>query len=326
MSTTELKPGQIKAIKLKIKDLSDLKQRLEKLYTQARSAQDFDDDFAREAVALQRAIQKKITELDQQLQAQKKTSMAPFEKIWNEQIATNCSQAIKAYKSSELVLFRGVIAKSSAFIGRSKENRKPKDSNKIVQELYDQMLTKMGIKALRSNSIFTTADYNHANQYGEVYIIFPINGFNFCYTKFDDLVLSSADSLVDKDLVKKIGKIVEAAKLDLNAFGILKFGWAQKNYYLDDGNPKNIQKFVDKLKKHPVLAKNALIRQLSLDMLLNPTQFAKKFKPSDKNLPAGMKAGVEVCVNGNYYAFAATEFGEYISEKLGFRIAGDHNR
>lgn len=88
-------------------------------------------------------------------------------------------------------LYRGVSNESrSAFIGRSRENRTPADSTKFFQEAFDILLDDWGFEAKRSNSIFCSTSPGHASSFGEIYYIFPKNGFKFLYTSVNDIVLS----------------------------------------------------------------------------------------------------------------------------------------
>jgi hypothetical protein len=67
-----------------------------------------------------------------------------------------------------------------------------------VQEMIDGWMKENGFKALRSNSFFVTGDYEQAMKYGNVYVIFPKDGFY--YTWFEgtkDLFNHLDDELQD---------------------------------------------------------------------------------------------------------------------------------
>lgn len=112
-------------------------------------------------------------------------------------IEQNCSDFLKSAQAADKFLYRGQRdTKLPVFVGRPRADREPKDSSVEAQKLADKCLTIMGFKALRSNSIFTSADYSQADNYGTVYAIFPKNGFDFTWSpKHDDLVIHSTGEL-----------------------------------------------------------------------------------------------------------------------------------
>ena len=116
-------------------------------------------------------------------------------------IEQNCSEFLKSAQAADKFLYRGQRdTKLPVFVGRPRADREPKDSSVEAQKLADKCLTIMGFKALRSNSIFTSADYNQADNYGTVYAIFPKNGFDFTWSpKHDDLVIHSTGELTGHD-------------------------------------------------------------------------------------------------------------------------------
>jgi hypothetical protein len=101
-----------------------------------------------------------------------------------------CSSFIKEMKKSNNFLFRGMNSlyskkksshKNQVVYGKSLEDREPVDTSKVTQKLFDQVLSQAGFKAIRGNSIFCTSDYDHAEGFGDLHIIFPKNGYNFTY-------------------------------------------------------------------------------------------------------------------------------------------------
>lgn len=112
-------------------------------------------------------------------------------------IEKNCSQFLKDARSVRKLLYRGQDdSRQPIFVGRPRDDREPKDSSAEAQRTLDGYLKLLGFKALRSNSIFTSANYDFASEYGNVYAIFPKNGFSFTWsTKHDDVVLHSASDV-----------------------------------------------------------------------------------------------------------------------------------
>lgn len=118
-------------------------------------------------------------------------------------VERDCSQALAAMTQSERFLYRGLKDKRSpqgpietpnAFRGAPHANRKSKDTFPALQIDVDNLLKKAGFAALRSNSIFVTSDPNQASEYGELYLVFPVDGFNMLWSpKYDDFYTGFLD-------------------------------------------------------------------------------------------------------------------------------------
>jgi len=116
-----------------------------------------------------------------------KNSESEFVKQFVPVLQKNCKQALSAFKKAN-VLYRGSKPHGSAYLGRSVKNRTPMDTPNPVQSNLDQLFLSAGYKAVRGNSIFVSGDADTADEYGHLYIIFPIDGFNFTWsTKISDL-------------------------------------------------------------------------------------------------------------------------------------------
>lgn len=103
-------------------------------------------------------------------------------------IATECSNILELYKRTQHVLYRGTRGKHpTIFKSASIANRHPSDTPKLVQRKFDKMLTALGFKAIRSNSIFTNPAKMNALEYTDddegLYVIFPVNGFDYTWSK-----------------------------------------------------------------------------------------------------------------------------------------------
>lgn len=101
-------------------------------------------------------------------------------------VAENCSESIDAMKQAKHYLYRGIqargdVANSIAFHGRSRENRKPLSTRPGMDETLNKGLRNSGMTAIRSNSIFCTSYPSAASSYGQLYLIFPKDGFKFTW-------------------------------------------------------------------------------------------------------------------------------------------------
>jgi hypothetical protein len=179
-----LKPGQIKDLKVKFEKLKGLEALEKKLRTLNDTRFQFDNMYIQNSDTYKFAMQEfdaiilkiknEIDKTKQQiatLQATKTVKNPAVDKLIKA-IAKECSQVIPFYRKTETVLLRGTNGKPKAFMGRSLNNREPKDSSSDAQRIYDTALKSMGFKALRSNSIFTTTDSAQSVNYGNVYYIF----------------------------------------------------------------------------------------------------------------------------------------------------------
>jgi predicted nuclease with TOPRIM domain len=116
-------------------------------------------------------------------------------------IEKNCSQMVDAVQITGTFLYRGMNDSEKIIHGLPHENRQAKDTKQSVQVKVDQMLKASGFKALRSNSIFCTTSHSHAGSFGKnVYIIFPLDGFDFTWSKEKDWVPSESEILDEYEL------------------------------------------------------------------------------------------------------------------------------
>jgi hypothetical protein len=94
------------------------------------------------------------------------------------------------YWKEQKYLYRGLDIKNSKLVllGKSNDERLPKDTPVNVQIAIDKRLSEAGFTALRGNSIFCTPNLYTAQAYAvpisNVFVIFPINGFSFTYNSF----------------------------------------------------------------------------------------------------------------------------------------------
>lgn len=104
-------------------------------------------------------------------------------------ISSECSEALQTYRSLNQMLYRGMKTESNVawFEGMPRENRKATDTSKASHALLNKMFEIAGIKARRDNSIFVSSDLDQASEYGDIYIIFPKDGFDFSWSpKYKD--------------------------------------------------------------------------------------------------------------------------------------------
>jgi len=301
----KLAPGKKKAIKLELHRLGELKEKIDHLKYTIGSVAVLAPEFKSEVFALVNAVNAKIEKLKKQLAADQTTSHKKFIGFWNQNVETNCSQALKEFRAVKRVLYRGTeVAPHKAFVGRSRLNRMTKDSDPTSQIMFDFALTKLGIKALRSNSIFTSSKISQAESYGDLYVIIPANGFIFSYTSEGDVQIDYPSELVSEKKINVINKLIKKAGRDPDDYDLA-------SDYLES----SIRDIKKDFSKDPVLSK------LKAEDLVDLAEFKKRYAPTDKNLRKGLKDGVEILINGSYYAFDYNTYHDVLEKVLKFKLS-----
>lgn len=98
------------------------------------------------------------------------------------QIKTRCQQFIRSTKITNKFLYRGIFSDNEFFKQSSPANRWPIGQSRSEQMMLDYILKLTGFTSLRSNSICCTANESSIENFGDPYIIFPIDGFTFTWS------------------------------------------------------------------------------------------------------------------------------------------------
>ena len=258
-------------------------------------------------------------------------------------IDMKCSRYLTDMKETGLFLYRGCKSSESQgydfFMGNSHQDRIPKDSNPEIQQQWDNILSQLGIKAKRSNSIFTSGEPNQAIMYGPKYIIFPFNTANFSWSKtqsdlvlnentlkqFNKITLSNEqESTIEThlDLITKLESELHHRSLNnilsnreyalLNRYTKLESNMIQ---LVKDTNQRSIKHVVDTLRAVIFYVSNDgdLVLQLTLildfmqELLKEPVEFDIKefqqvYKINDDDFIDALKFKNEICISGHYIA------------------------
>lgn len=324
----EKKPLDVKIVKSKIAKIEAMKEELSKLESAQRMAGP--GGVAPTSFA-NKALTDKMAEFHAMLDAEEASLRAQLEKAIADNmkkqstqfgplvqtIQKECSQVLKSYKYTGKVLFRGLKntkSNSPAYIGRSWNERKTLNSSPEGQKLFDYVMEKMGISALRRNSIFTTTDANQAEGYGNLYVIIPKNGFQFSWAihepdmVIDDVSVFYKNDIIDK-VVDNIDALVDKGKMLDTAAGyewheVLQFeGYEAAMAYLKDH-------------KYPAAA----LKQITLDKLIDYKHIKNNIGPTNKDFNNALESGNEILINGEYYAFSLSQFKDVLTGLLGLSI------
>lgn len=128
--------------------------------------------------------------------------------FWIDDIRTNCSDSLSVMQKYKHLLFRGLHINTPKVIwGDTPKDRRPRNTPWHVQTMLDNLLRKAGFKALRSNSIFCSGSEYMAQDYGDMFMVFPFNGFNFTWSPnvadlfedFNDQDLRKIKTMIQKN-------------------------------------------------------------------------------------------------------------------------------
>jgi hypothetical protein len=111
-----------------------------------------------------------------------------FVELFVPMLEQNCQQIVDIYKklNNGRVLFRGEHDYYDEQVRDIRINRKPVQMRRDYAEIIQEAYTDLNITAHRQNSIFTTPMRGRAEDWGNAYIVFPYDGFQFSY--FENLV------------------------------------------------------------------------------------------------------------------------------------------
>jgi hypothetical protein len=167
-----------------------------------------------------------------------------------------CSDFVKVMKSSNYFLYRGMKNSSmdgaiNVIYGKSFENRIPLDTDTSDQKRVDELLSAGGIKALRSNSIFTSGNPAFVEKFGPAYLIFPRNGFHYTWSKHRDWIPDMSDFPSDyrSDDISEVTYLTIFNRLDDLIYYLGMF--TNRFYKLIKGS-KNKKDFETKIKNKEV--------------------------------------------------------------------------
>ena len=265
-----------------------------------------------------------------------------------------CGDYLAIFKKTNKVLYRGTDrGLAQAFSGRSRDERKPKDSNPAAHRLVKIALTKLGIAARRDNSLFTTSDQNMAAEFGVIYIIIPENSAVYSWSAEPDLTLApstvrmhstSREWILLKRATMQAGQIGDTAayqgsqRENNTGYDVLKYDVGSANHLFSiahgmymDGKDSWVKEMSDPITAKPHLAwvvKNwpdtvlgayiarEMDRSLTLPVEINPQKLQATYQFTDENLEAALVNGHEVLIHGNYIAVRPGVWNELTAQDL----------
>lgn len=83
------------------------------------------------------------------------------------------------------------------------------------QQIIDNIFVEAGCSALRSNSTFVTSNIMSSRNFGDAYIIFPINGFEYTWTNIEDITEDEVSDMSLATFEKPFFQLSDEEKLEL---------------------------------------------------------------------------------------------------------------
>jgi hypothetical protein len=246
-------------------------------------------------------------------------------------IEKECSNYLQIFDKTHKELFRGTNLSGSVFEGVSIENRRPRDSTRKNQIIYDNYLKLLGIEARRSNSIFTTSKFGFAAGYGsEVYVIIPKNTAVYSWSRLEeDIVLSDDEELnfwISEKIISMIEKEINTMVFSISAYSTNEKDVPKMRLYTEklkdilSNNQKTIIINLEWISKN--IPKSPLLKYKNT--LLNPKPdlkaFQQEYQVTNKYLSAALTARHEVLIHGEYFGIHIDDWQSYrlFRRELGF--------
>jgi hypothetical protein len=255
----------------------------------------------------------KITELIRPGKRKPLPASADIDDIWERILTKRCTNIIDIYHDAEGdFLYRGMKTNVPWFRAASHQDRRPKDSNAQIAEVFDQLLAANGMRALRKNSIFATSNRDAASEFGLIYIIFPVDGFEYTYTNQEDIVLETWNQIIDRNMMHDLNKAyVEAMKAKRGEDWKLSYLY---NWITDStASDQTPEQGLARLKE---ISDDPWVQALEIGDLFNADSFRRRYNPSKHLLEHAIDHKLEVMIRGQYYAFRLDLYGQRLRQLM----------
>jgi hypothetical protein len=94
----------------------------------------------------------------------------------------SCNEYILSARQSGRFLYRGIDTERPIMLIDPPPNRMPQGQSLTEQAMLDRILKMTGFTALRSNSRSCTTNPSDALEFGNLYLIFPMDGFSYTWS------------------------------------------------------------------------------------------------------------------------------------------------
>lgn len=226
------------------------------------------------------------------------------------QILNDCQQFLHEVEwQSDHVLFRGTSNRPSGKYDRNlTKSRNPKNSSREMHNFFIRLYNDLGITANRSNSLFCTGDSTDAQSYGDLYVIIPLDPFEFSWMDFvKDLYLDDfgfIPEIVDNKVIIDFILDLEKTKKTLEVIKFIPAQYKDKYQYWPPATKRKfLNKYLPSFKKELILNYIDLYEQLANPAVWDLDHAIKYFKPHihTTNLERGLASGNEILIKCNEY-------------------------
>jgi hypothetical protein len=245
-------------------------------------------------------------------------------------IQAHCKTMLSANKAANKFLYRGIdamMSNNSIFLANPRTDRRPLDTKVGVQSTMDDYLRSQGFTALRTNSIFCTSDYEDAALFGDVFIIFPLDGFSYTWSmRHADWVITEKYLSPNYTKLYKIFKMAYVKIPELR--NTPEFKTYLSEFVLRDSHDYrttlgNIQAFMKNIppvafhffSENLIRGINRVLEQ-SLDLKMASESFIEANKIIDTRLDSALKMDHEVMICGRYVAIQNEKYGDILKGML----------
>ena len=311
----DLLPGEKKYPKeVQLRDLEAVQRRIDDLKDAITKSDDLMKMFKqdKELQAKLNQLQDRVTRRVEILYKVKQRPTSGMARMFA-LLDAECSEFIPQMQKAGKLIYRGTKDDADQFEGRSREDRKVKDSDSEISETFDRMMAQLGVQALRSNSIYTTSSYGFASSYGyNVYIIFPKNGFHFLGTNKRDLILERWSQLMDpkqlQELWQELDEWGQANVPDWKDTGIGRAYRYQEWNYLARQIKENFGWEGNPLK---------LPEKFNIDEkdYVTPEAVQAEYEPNTTDLAEAIRNGNELLINGEYWALKKATWEQAVRQR-----------
>lgn len=138
-------------------------------------------------------------------------------------ITKECSEICYEYTMTNAFLYRGSHPYDSFDKIIPRMDRKPMNTNPEVSAMFDEEFEKLFGWKPRSEGVFCTGRNVRSELYGDPYIVFPKNGYQFIWSKrINDLYIDSGIYGYNMDKVEEVSKKIRSLVLSYRDHGMRK--------------------------------------------------------------------------------------------------------
>lgn len=231
--------------------------------------------------------------------------------VFNKLIKPNCGDILRILRGSGALLYRGIKINPTngiIFRGKSWEDRRPMDSQSKVTNKFNDMLKACGMTATRSNSIFVSSSKNKSTTYGEPYIIFPIDGFEYTTTTKHDIILRSWLDLLSEEEVERIGTIYQMyySRAASDSEIRTRFSSFLSSMIYRQADRSDAEEGIALLKR--LIPDVNYIQELDTKNLITLDNFKERYQPSNSDMSSYLGEAHEILICGQYYALRESHY------------------